>query len=675
MRLRPLSSSLLLLAALSLPAQIDEAGPYFSLNTDRPVRPGEAATVRVQAWGLDRLQFRLYRVAEPLEFFEKLDDPHQFGGSMRPAPRDLTPLERFHRWKRLVRARIRDAARAQFTPDNRARIRLGIAERDRQPVAPAQAAANYAAVPLLNSQQVVRVWEQPVASARRWESVNVPLQLTDKGLYVLEATDGRRMAYTIVSVTGIAVLTKAAPGRLLVRVVNRATGTPVENCPVVVWDKAAQKALLHEKTGPGGVLESAFDPTSSESLLVLARPPDDFAASTLWGGGLSADPERNIRGTVYTDRPIYRPGHTVHFKTVLRSMAGAEYALLKAPQVPVLIEGPESEAVFRKTLNLTAFGSAAADFTLPASAALGYYSVRVGEEHSTIYGGFQVEEYRKPEYEVRVRAAVKRVVQGQPERVDIEAKYYYGEPVPKAKVTYVVYKSRYWRFGDVEDRDEGGDGDEGFYGAEQVSEQAAVLDDQGRLSINIPTEPGEFDFTYRVEARVTDASNREIFGAGSFLASQGNFFLTVHPEKYVYGPSDKVRLLLSAQDYDGKPAPNLDVRLDLQRYSWPEKTHLVVLSLSARSAADGQAQFEFTPPSSGSFQVIVTSAPVTARSWLWISGEGGFGGNQERIQIVPDKKAISPATPPASCSSPAFPMPMCGWASKDGPFTPRGSCP
>ena len=55
-------------------------------------------------------------------------------------------------------------------------------------------------------------------------------------------------------------------------------------------------------------------------------------------------------------------------------------------------------------------------------------------------GGFQVEEYKKPEYEVRVTPEQKRVIlRARRCKATIEAKYYFGEPVAGATVKYAIY--------------------------------------------------------------------------------------------------------------------------------------------------------------------------------------------------------------------------------------------
>ena len=45
---------------------------------------------------------------------------------------------------------------------------------------------------LLNSQQVVMVWQQGIPKGNRWDAQTVPVNVKQKGLYLVEATNGNR---------------------------------------------------------------------------------------------------------------------------------------------------------------------------------------------------------------------------------------------------------------------------------------------------------------------------------------------------------------------------------------------------------------------------------------------------------------------------------------------------
>ena len=80
---------LLLVLTFSLCGQVDEEQPYFSLSSSRTFAPGEKATVELSAVDVSALDFRVYRVKDPLAFFGKLEDAHQFGGQAARPPREF----------------------------------------------------------------------------------------------------------------------------------------------------------------------------------------------------------------------------------------------------------------------------------------------------------------------------------------------------------------------------------------------------------------------------------------------------------------------------------------------------------------------------------------------------------------------------------------------------------
>jgi len=100
----------------------------------------------------------------------------------------------------------------------------------------------------------------------------------------------------------------------------------------------------------------------------------------------------------------------------------------------------------------------------------------------------------------------------------VSARYFFGAAVSNADVKYYVYRSRYYPWPDYED-EESDEEDEGYaeygdYSGDMVSEGGGKLDASGRLQIDfdVPqhTENDVFDFQYRLEAQVTDASRRTI---------------------------------------------------------------------------------------------------------------------------------------------------------------------
>ena len=78
--------------------------------------------------------------------------------------------------------------------------------------------------------------------------------------------------------------------------------------------------------------------------------------------------------------------------------------------------------------NEPANGTIRNDLELSAGATLGSYSiqVRAGEENF-MNGSFEVEEYKKPEYEVRVTPNKARILQGETAQAVIDSRYGWRE--------------------------------------------------------------------------------------------------------------------------------------------------------------------------------------------------------------------------------------------------------
>src|SRR5262249_4771545 len=178
-------------------------------------------------------------------------------------------------------------------------------------------------------------------------------------------------------------------------------------------------------------------------------------------------------------------------------------------------------------------------------------------------------EYKKPEFKVKVTTPRNFVPVGEKTSFTVEAKYFFGAPVTNGDVKYYVYRSRYrhWWFSDGDDdgmganSEEGGDEAEGYYGYgnDMVKEGEGRLDANGQLVVAFDVPPLDekqpFDFTYRLEAQVTDSSRREMEAKAGFVGTRGKVVGFARPERYVYYQGDNARIKVKTGDYEGRPVP------------------------------------------------------------------------------------------------------------------------
>ncbi len=647
----------LLLASLHASAQQSAAEKkiYFSLTTNRTFSPQEKPKIQLYAHGVDALEFRVYHLRDPLKFFQKLDDVHQFGPQRSPREQidERTWLERFHDWKQSLWRWIRNFFRRQYSADSRAQIRERHSQgAQRSNVTGASAFTN---VPVLNSQQLVARWRVQLPPKYVSEASDLPIDSLPAGAYVVEATDGTYRAYTVLLISNLALVTKASSGNLLAFTTDREKGEPLPTTTVTTWRHkkvATQFTTNSQGLGEARIAADAEPQAPSDygSEWIFAQHGDDVALVAPYSLNISSNPDQDWRGYVYTDRPVYRPGDTVQFKAILRKQDSGKLLLPSEREIQVKIEDSAQQIILQKTFTLSPFGSLNGSLDLPATAALGYCSITLSKGY--VSGSFQVEEYKKPEYFVKVTPESPRVLQGGSMKATIEARYYFGEPVANARVKYVVHTQRsYYLSGEDEESETSGGGDEGspddsryFYG-DQIIDAEGKLDRNGRLVVNIPTRVEtkyKIDTDYRVEARVTDAANREIAGHNAFLATYGNFHLEVNAQSYIYKQGESGQFTVQTVDYEKHPV-STSVHLELVSSTYG-KNPKVVQSTDAQTDTTGFAQALLPLPQAGSFTVRATAPSasgrkVTGSTWVWVAGtnEQMWGGENRILQLVADK--------------------------------------
>ncbi|MGA3069329.1 MAG: MG2 domain-containing protein [Terracidiphilus sp.] len=662
MRLRILSLSLIptMALALALPAVAKDAPRSFSLSTSRTFAPGESVKIQLYARNVPALEFRVYKVRDAQKFFAGLKDPHSFGvKSYSPAEQidERTWIERLHDFKADLWWRVRHFFRGQFTDEARDsfRERQGKLGKRSQVVG----ATEFAQVPLLNESQLVARWKLVTPPAIVSETQQLPIDGLASGVYLIEATDGTYKAYTVAIVTQIALVERTLNNRAELYLADRATGAPVAKAEVALWaDGKQQSKDTTNGDGMASLTANAASGKTIDNLWILARHGQDVAIVTPWSYGFGQDTTSDLRAYVYTDRPVYRPGHTVHIKAVIRQDKDDDVLLPSAKTMTLNVWDADNKAVLSQDLPVGPHGTVATDLTLASDAGLGYYGVRVTSNGNMVNEvSFYVEEYKKPEYQVKVTPSAQRVLQGDKIQAVIDARYFFGEPVANTKVKYVVHTSEhYWwdeedadSSDDAEQQSDEGDSDYAWNQAEQ-QEQEGVLDADGKLIVSLPVavEGKPRDMDYRIEARVTDAADREVAGHATVLATYGSFHIDAQPTSYVYKSGDPVRVKVQAQDYDSKPiqtAVHAAVTVSQWGRDTGKWTRSVVATRDATTGADGSALIDLPLSGNGDYEVTVTAQTpekrtVEAQTWVWIwNGGGEWAIQNTQARIVADKKS------------------------------------
>lgn len=695
------------------PPTVSSTKPYFSLTTNRSYSPNESARLWASYQNIDYLDFRVYRVNDPNKFFKQLDDPHEMGEKEKEQISQgygtrVSLLERTHRLKISLFSGVKDYVRTHLLKQHRETFNQKFRKEPEASRTPLNV-ADYARVPLLNPDQKVKDWREKLpALENEYDSRMISLGRVDPGVYLIEAVNEGMRAYTIAIVTNLTMIEKTnRHGQVVVYVVDRKTGAPHEGVAVEVTK--AKQTLANGTTDKTGIFKTEVklpdtpaqpaEDVDSESqkgnaYLIMARERDNFVISdvdSLYFGGEYGEDDvltgEDLTSYIYTDRPIYRPAQKVYFKGILRQWGRDGYQLLESKTVTVTIEDPNNGKIFEKDLPFSTRGTFSGEIDLGEEAPLGSYNITaaIGEAKSSGY--FEVQEYKKPEFKVTVKGPKEFAAVGEKVKFTINANYFFGAPVTNADVHYYIYKQRYyhWWWGSDESNEfddaagpenEGGDEEDyGYYGNDLVTEGDAELNAKGEAYVEFevpaPEEKEEWDYSYRLEAQVTDASRREMQGAASFIGTRGKTVADAYPARYIYYQGDAARIRVKTADYAGHPvSEKVTLKFIEQKYEKIEKqeeyngykytTYDYILherelgSAEVNTDSQGNATYDFTVPSPGSIYVkaiVVENGKqiVNRGGSFWAPDKKGEWSDfsyrdydEKAIKLVPDKKSYKP---------------------------------
>ncbi len=328
--------------------------PFYSVSSRQTYAPSQQPKVWIRFRQVDHLDFRVYRVKDPVQFFAKLKDAHSFGSEKAELAREKTWLERFHEWKRDLRLSIRDFFRWQLRFETRWQFHSSrVQERKLQRI-PLDVTA-YAQVPLLNRQQLVLGWRELVPRTRDSEYQEIPVDVREKGLYLVEVAHRELRAYTLLMVTDLALVSKTAPGQVLLFVARRDSGAPVDGANAIVFNN--HQELARGTTDSSGVFQTTFQEIKVDNSIMVAVADQDVVATSVEPFFFFDTSATDYVGYIYTDRPVYRPTHEVNFKGIVRARRGGQFSLDVPGPITVEITDPNQKTIYQQKLDLSPFGS------------------------------------------------------------------------------------------------------------------------------------------------------------------------------------------------------------------------------------------------------------------------------------------------------------------------------
>jgi alpha-2-macroglobulin len=482
-------------------------------------------------------------------------------------------------------------------------------------------------------------------------SATVPIPIKETGAYVVEATaPGIRMA-TVLLVTDLVVVQKITRDEGLFFVTNARTGEPVADAEIVAkqwWHEGGspRTSVKRGKTSAEGLYTLPLERGPGRngfSVAALAFKTNRYAVTEQLGTWWDGDNPDIFKVYSITDRSVYRPMQTVFYRQMVMRRTKGELKPARDQQVRVQVRDPKGTLIHDKAETANEFGSISGQFGLSADAPLGEYHFQVnfpGVALGVQYNGanrFRVEEYKKPEFEVTVKPAAERVRMGEPASAQILASYYFGGPVPNAKVSYRVYRTFYrqwYRFPRPFDfmYRYYNDGDYNTYyrNGEVVKQGETKTDAKGIAEISFPTTEQDTGapnsgFSYTIEADVQDASRRVISGTGAVKATRHDVAVFLDFRRGYATKGDLVEVEIVTMNPSDQPV-SVDGTAKVYRYpETPDGKETLFHEEPLKTDKNGRAFLKWKNEAGGRFRVAfetkdTAGLAVSNSTDVWVSG-------------------------------------------------------
>ena len=421
---------------------------------------------------------------------------------------------------------------------------------------------------------------------------------------------------SLVQVTNLGISVKDSPQNTLIWVTRLDTAAAVAGARVSIVREDGRTAWTGT-TGADGIAMAPEmrlrNPRNWYELafIVTAEKDGDVAyTASDWNDGVKpwefgsrfdldeADPL--LRGTVFTDRGVYKPGEEVHFKAILRSNSPAGVRLLpEGSAVAITVRDARDKVIDERTVKLTGWSTAEWTLTLPEDGTLGGYSIRAilesdrvkkdparapgADEYDyrdwkrTVHGGFLVAAYRRPDFRVDVTLTGQSRIAGDPLSAVVSARYLFGAPMMNRPARWAFTRSpvfnappaiessfpaERWTF-------VGWDTSEMSRGRAEMGADTETLAANGQLALTLDTEAkAGVPYSYTLEGDVEDVSRQHIANRASLVVHPAPWYLGIKKIPLFNEQRDGLKTELIAVGLDAKPVAGLPIQVTLTQFQW-----------------------------------------------------------------------------------------------------------
>lgn len=519
--------------------------------------------------------------------------------------------------------------------------------------------------------------------------------LTVEGDPITGTGNQRVGAQALIQLTDIGVFWTRESDKLRFSLFSLSSGAPLGPAEILLLNENRGQISRAVSDGTG----SASVPFSPEiEWLVVKRPDDAYTlqlgkeSSVLPAAGFNlqiyyppwgAEPvAENTRSFLFTDRPLYRPGETVHARGFVRTLKRSGLESPKAWKGLATVTDPQGEPVFSGEVLTDDQGAFQTDIPLKPTA-LGRQSLRITfgndedseESAGSAYANFEVADYEPNAFQLDLNMP-ERLAPAMPVRAEVSGKYLFGAPLTRAQVRWTLqstptvfapagFENFQFATEDPQPKTTTLTGSASYDGTHPLVIDPELPKTNGRALQSVLT------------VDMTDLNQQTVTESRVFQRDPASFYLGItRPENSVIRAGSRVPIQCIAVTPEGQPleqpvevqievvqkrhetvrvkgagksvafrTTDLDETIDRAR----GQTLKPVLTASQWSIPEGKTA-EITVPSAGEYLVRANAQdpegrPVTTEFTLYVEGENEVAWdfrNAAQIDVVPDKPEYHP---------------------------------
>ncbi|MCT7994992.1 alpha-2-macroglobulin family protein [Laspinema olomoucense] len=414
-------------------------------------------------------------------------------------------------------------------------------------------------------------------------------------------------------------------------------------------------------------------------LLAIARQNQDWAYTRIWqysgtyGYGIDGgwNPGRPLsRGTIFSDRQLYKPGETAEFTAVAYYLENGDLIQDKNAAYTVTLRDPEGNETALETQNTNEFGTFSLEVPIGSDRPLGYYSIVAKSNNDVeIKGEFRIADFKPPNFQVQLNLDKTYALSNEKIQAKAESDYLFGSPVAGGSAKYYVTRSPEeftppgWQ--------EFTFGRQWFWPEEQpeipseVLQQTATLDNSGSHTLTLTIDRDlPYPMTYRIDAEVTDISNLSVANSQTLTALPSDKLIGVKTN-FVADAGKPFSIEAIVTDPSGTAVNGETLRVELQKMNYSSVTQVVAGSRTPRyqveyetiatetvKTATTPKTVSLTPPEAGSYRIRVNLANAKTDATatdvqIWATGTEGvsWGQRSDRenfLEVKLDKDSYKP---------------------------------